>query len=127
MVFWQSFGKQATFIWQNLFFWLAFFLAISGFQNWLQGFSKSFAKFGFGFFVRFLFSGKVNFSQSQFFSVGFRKFSALAFWLVSCIFQNKVGLVKNDGACKIKSQKGVVLSFGKRVLHNPHLPNKACT
>jgi len=49
-----------------LFFWLAFFLAKSGFQNWLQGFRKSFDKFGSGFFARFIFSGTVNFLQNQF-------------------------------------------------------------
>ncbi len=87
-------------------------------------FSKSFGKFGFGFFVRFIFSGKVNFSQSQFFSLGFHKFSALAFWLVSFVFQNKVGLVKNCGACKIKSQKAWFWFSGKRSCTTHTCPTK---
>jgi len=65
---------------KSVFFWLAFSLVKSGFQNWLQGFSKSIGKFGSGFSARFIFSGKVNSSQSQFFSMGFSKSSALAFW-----------------------------------------------
>jgi len=90
-----------------VFFWLALILAKSGFQNRFQGFSKSFGRFGSGFFARIIFSGKSVFWQSQFFSKGFGKSSALAFWSVSRIFQNKVGLVKNCVACKIKSVKAV--------------------
>ncbi len=71
--------------------------------------SKSFGKFSSGFFVKFVCLGKVHFSQSQFLSIGFGKSSALAFFQFYLGFNGKVGLVKNDGACKIKSQK---LGFG---------------
>ena len=92
MVFRKSFDKQAISFGKIRFFWLAFFLAKSGFQDWLQGFSKSFGKFGLGFLARFIFSGKVNFSQSQSFSVGFRKFSALAFGMSVSFSKTKSGL-----------------------------------
>ena len=59
--------------------------------------------------------------------MGFGKFSALAFCQFMVSFNGKVGLVKNCGACKIKSVKGVVLVFRQSVLLNPHTPNKACT
>jgi hypothetical protein len=66
VVFSQSFGKQAVSFGKVRFSWLAFSLVKSGSKNWLQGFSKSIGKFGSGFSARFVFSGKVNFSQSQF-------------------------------------------------------------
>jgi len=65
-IFSQSFGKQAVSFCVVCFFWLAFSLVKSGSQNWLQGFSKSIGLFGSGFSARFIFSGKVNFSQSQY-------------------------------------------------------------
>ena len=95
-----SFGKVC-------FFWLALILAKSGFQNRFQGFSKSFGRFGSGFFARIIFSGKSVFWQSQFFSKGFGKSSALASFYFKVDFIGKVGLVKNCVACKIKSVKAV--------------------
>jgi len=65
-VFSLVFGKQAVSFCKVRFFRLAFSLVKSGSQNWLQGFSKSIGKFGSGFSARFIFSGKVNSSQSQF-------------------------------------------------------------
>ena len=79
-IFSLVFGKQAFSFCKVHFFWLAFSLVKSSSQNWLQGFSKSIGKFGSGFSAKFLFSGTVNSSQSQFFSMGFSKSSALAFW-----------------------------------------------
>ena len=55
-------------------------------------FSKSFGKFGSGFFARFIFSGKVNFSQSQFFSKGFSKFLVLRFGKRVLVSMTKSGL-----------------------------------
>jgi hypothetical protein len=65
-VFSQSFSKQAVSFCKVRFFWLAFFSVKSGSQNRLHFFSKSFGKFGSGFFAKFIFSGKMVFWQSQF-------------------------------------------------------------
>ena len=65
-VFSQSSGKQAVSFCKVCFFQLVFFWAKSGFQNWLHFFSKSFGKFESGFFVRFIFLGKLCFGQNQF-------------------------------------------------------------
>ncbi len=53
-----------------------------------------------------------DFLAKSVFGKDFGKSSALVFWLVRLGFQNKVGLVKNCGTCKIKSVKGVVLFLG---------------
>ena len=92
-VFSQSFGKQAVSFYKVRFSGLCFFLAKSGFQNRLLFFSKSFDKF----------SSKIHFFAKSVFSNGFDKFSALAFSQFNLNLQSKVGLVKNYGACKIKS------------------------
>jgi hypothetical protein len=43
-------------------------------------FGKSFSKFGSGFFARSISSGINHGLQSQFFGIGFGKFSAFTFW-----------------------------------------------
>ena len=61
--FWQASG----FILQSPFFLACVsFLQSQVFKIGFKVFRKSFGKFGLGFFARFAFSGKVNFSQSQF-------------------------------------------------------------
>ena len=87
-------------------------------------FSKSFGKFGSGFFARFIFFWQSKLLQSQFFSKGFGKFSALRFGQSVMFSKANVGLVKNYGACKIKSVKSVVLVFRRRVLFPQFLPTK---
>jgi hypothetical protein len=52
------------------------------------------------------------------FGKGFGKSSASAFFQFKVGFVGEVGLVKNCGACKIKSVKGAVLFSGK-VLAKP--------
>jgi hypothetical protein len=54
-----------------------------------------------------------RFFAKSVFSIGFGKSSALAFFQFKVGFVGKVGLVKNYGACKIKSVKGAVLFLGK--------------
>ena len=61
VVFGQGFGRQAVSFCKVRFFWLAFLLVKSGFQNWLPVFSKSFGEFSSGFFARFVFSRKFRF------------------------------------------------------------------
>jgi len=65
-VFCLGFGKQVISFCKVCFSWLAFCLVKSGFYNRLHFFSKSFGKFGLGFFARFIFSGMFRFWQSQF-------------------------------------------------------------
>jgi len=79
-VFSQSLGKQVVSFCKVRFLWLAFLLAKSALLNRLHFFSKSFGRFGSGFFARFIFSGINHGLQSQFFDIGFGKFSAFAFW-----------------------------------------------
>jgi len=79
-VFSQSLGKQVVSFCKVRFLWLAFLLAKSALLNRLHFFSKSFGRFDSGFFARFIFSGINHGLQSQFFGIGFDKFSALAFW-----------------------------------------------
>ena len=62
-----------------VFFWLAFFSVKSGFQNRLHFFSKSFGKFGLGFFCQVRFFWQSKFFARSVFSEGFGKFSALRF------------------------------------------------
>jgi hypothetical protein len=93
-------------------------------------FGKSFGLFGSGFFAKFVFSGKVIFLQSLFLAkvsvvvelvlvpvetLPKHKFSVLRFGKSVVFSKAKVGLVKICGACKIKSVKGVVLVFRRRV------------
>ena len=99
------------------FFWFAFFFVKSGLQNWLQGFQAEFWQVWFGLFcqVHSLWQSKL-FAKSVF-SKAFGKSTALVFSQFNLNFQSKVGLVKNCRACKIKSVKGWVLVFRRRVLH----------
>jgi hypothetical protein len=98
------FGKQAFSFGFVHFSGLRPFWSSQAFKIGYIFFCKSFGKFSSGFFVKFVCLGKVHFSQSQFFNIGFGKFSALAFFQFSLGFNRKVGLVKICGACKIKSQ-----------------------
>ena len=107
VVFSQYFGKQAVSFGKIRFSWLAFCLARSSFWNRLQDFQQKFWKVWFWLLRRVHFFWQSNFLVRSVFSKGFSKFSALAFFQVCNNFQNKVGLVKNCGACKIKSVKAV--------------------
>jgi len=90
-------------------------------------FQQKFRQVCFRLFRQALFFWQGNFLEKSFFSIGFGKFSALAFFQFMLSFNGKVGLVKNWVACKIKSSKGKVLFFRQSVLHSPVLANKACT
>ena len=90
-------------------------------------FSKSSGKFGSGFFASLIFSGKTIFFAKSVVSKGSGKFSALRFGRSVVFSKIKVRLVKNCGACKIKSLKVWVLVFRRRGLLPPVLANKACT
>ncbi len=90
-------------------------------------FSQSFCNISSGFFVRLIFFWQRNFLARSFFQHWFRQVLALAFFQVMFIFNSKVGLVKNCRACKIKSLKGWVLVFRRRLFLAPVLANKACT
>ena len=89
-------------------------------------FSKSFGKFGSGFFsqVRFFWQG--HFFVKLVFSKGFGKSSALAFCKFKVDSVGKVGLVKNYGACKIKSIKARFCFLAASLPKVGHT-NKACT
>jgi len=78
-------------------------------------FSKSFGKFGSVFFCQIHFFWQSKLFAKSVFSKGFSKFSALRFGKSVMFSKAKVRLVKNCGACKIKSVKGVVLVFRRRV------------
>jgi len=126
-VFGLSFGEQAISFGKVVFHGLRFVLQSQVSEIGFKIFSKSFGKFGSGFFTRLIFSGKFHFLAKSVFSKGFGKFSTLRFGKSIVFSKAKVGLVKNCGACKIKSVKGVVLVFRRRVLRSPVLANKACT
>ena len=108
-----------------MFLWQRLFSAKSGLQNWLQGFCKSFGKFGSGFFVKAIFLTSFLFGKSVF-SKGFGKFSAFAFFQFKVGFIGKVRLVKNYGACKIKSIKARFWFWAASLPKVGHT-NKACT
>jgi hypothetical protein len=90
-------------------------------------FQQKFWQVWFGLFRQVYFFWQSRFFVKSVFSKGFGKFSSLAFFQVVLIFNGKVRLVKKYGACKIKSPKGSVLFFRRRVLLPPVLANKACT
>ena len=58
---------------KSIFFWLAFSLVKSGSQNRLHFFSKSFGKFGSGFFARLVFFWQSNFFAKSVFQHGFQQ------------------------------------------------------
>jgi hypothetical protein len=91
-VFSLGFGKQKVSFGKVRFSWLAFFLQSQVSEIGFKIFSKSFDKFGSSFFAKFIFSGKVNFSQSQFLA----KVSASSRFCVlvsqSCFPKSKSGL-----------------------------------
>jgi len=101
----QSFCKQVVSFCKVCFFWLTFFLAKSGFQNRLHFFSAKVLASLVHAFCQAHFLWQSNFFAKSVFRKGFGKFSALAFFQVSRNFQNKIRLVKNCGAGKIKSVK----------------------
>jgi hypothetical protein len=90
-------------------------------------FQQKFWQVWFGLFRQVHFLWQSRFFVKSVFSKGFGKFSSLSFFQVALIFNGKVRLIKNYGACKIKSPKGWVLFFRRRVLLPPVLANKACT
>ena len=111
-----------------MLFWLAFFF---GQVKFLKSASRFLAKVFVTSVQAFLsgsfFLAKKLFSKFIFFSIGFSKSWALAFFQAVFVFNSKVGLVNNCRACKIKSLKGWVLVFRRCVLLAPVLANKACT
>ena len=89
-------------------------------------FQQKFWQVWFRFFRQVYFFWQSSLLAKSVFSKGFGKSSALAFWQVNLIFQNKVGLVKNDVACKIKSQKAWFLFLGKgSCITRSHLTKRA--
>jgi len=87
--FWQAIG----FILQSPFFHgLHFFLQSQVFKIGFKVFRKIFGKFGSGFFARFVFSGKANFSQSQFLAKVLASSRLLCFGKSVCFPKIKSGL-----------------------------------
>ena len=70
------------------------------------------------FFLAKSFFRKVSFYD------GLRQVLGSEFWQISFVFNGKVRLVKICGVCKIKSVKGVVLVFRRRVFYPQFLPTK---
>jgi hypothetical protein len=76
-VFESSFGQQAVHFAKSVFHGLRFVWQSQVFKISFKSFSKGFNWFGLGCSARFISSGKSHGLQSQFFSIGFCKFSTL--------------------------------------------------
>jgi hypothetical protein len=104
-VFSQSSGKQAVSFCVVRFFGLRFVWSSQALKIGYIFSAKVSASLGQAFSSGLFFFFQSNLFAKSVFSKGFSKSSALAFLQFKVGFVGKVGLVKNCGACKIKSVK----------------------